>query len=371
MFRDILGIKIQNEAAARDLLHNIVTVKPAKLKSQYPFEVLTLLKSIATLSLFPGHNYDTKILSAVLFQDGTLIPAAVGMHNITLKTHSRDTPCRKMEDVYLGKILKFGPEDEVLPTGTPLQLCLFKKCSLESQMGVPTFSGIHTTLLWIIQTTDFITVSQGHDYYLGVGILAGKGSLLVEEHRSPKSTVQRGTWHHSQYAGWHQFFFGLDVTCGKQRQDTDISTLLSSSKRTLVQPECTMTLVEKHMEVFHPIAKMLYHYKLKIVTQLLFLRDCSEHDPSCLLTANAGSTRMPGAELLKSFVRDCRANSGSWVMVIKGRVVPGLQTPRQASGLDSSTAEAGIHRLLHNVAVRKMMDRCTFLEKQLYSKIQP
>lgn len=31
MFRDILGIKIQNEAAARDLLHNIVTVKPAKI----------------------------------------------------------------------------------------------------------------------------------------------------------------------------------------------------------------------------------------------------------------------------------------------------------------------------------------------------
>lgn len=65
MFRGILGIKIQNEAAARDLLHNIVTVKPAKLKSQYPFEVLTLLKSIATLSLFPG--------TVTLFMPGCLL----------------------------------------------------------------------------------------------------------------------------------------------------------------------------------------------------------------------------------------------------------------------------------------------------------
>lgn len=65
MFRDMLGIKIQNEAAARDLLHNVVRVKPAKLKSQYPFEVLILLKSIATLSLFPG--------KVTLFMPGCLL----------------------------------------------------------------------------------------------------------------------------------------------------------------------------------------------------------------------------------------------------------------------------------------------------------
>lgn len=62
MFRDILRIKIQNEAPARDLWHNIVTVKPAKLKSQYPFEVLTLLKSIAT---FPVSRYSNSVYASL------------------------------------------------------------------------------------------------------------------------------------------------------------------------------------------------------------------------------------------------------------------------------------------------------------------